>query len=114
MIIDNIVQYLFYRSGELFKRQRGGDRVLCRLPQVPPKQQDRYHLRMLLTVQRGFTSYEDIRTVNGAVYDTFKEACQALNLLDNDEAHSLCLTEASVGRRPYAMRRLIAYQVFII
>jgi hypothetical protein len=37
-------------------------------------------------IVKGETSYEDIRTYNGTIYQTFKEACTSLGLLtDNNE-----------------------------
>ncbi|CAG8652192.1 7766_t:CDS:2 [Rhizophagus irregularis] len=51
--------------------------------------------RMLLNVVRGSTSFENIRTVNGIFYHTFKEACIALNLLQDYEKWNQCLQEAN-------------------
>ncbi|CAB5209967.1 unnamed protein product [Rhizophagus irregularis] len=50
---------------------------------------------MLLNVVRGSTSFENIRTVNGIFYHTFKEACIALNLLQDYEKWNQCLQEAN-------------------
>jgi hypothetical protein len=40
---------------------------------------------MLLNVVCEVTSFEDLRTVDGRVCATFKEACQAKGLLENDQ-----------------------------
>jgi hypothetical protein len=40
---------------------------------------------LLLNVQVGCTSFEDIRTVDGQVFDSYHEACGALGLLANDK-----------------------------
>ena len=45
---------------------------------------ERYYLRLLFTVVRGATSFENLRTVDGIVFPTFKEACISLGLLEND------------------------------
>lgn len=42
-----------------------------------PVEGGRFFLCMLLMIVKGATSYEDIRTYNGTVYQTFKEACAA-------------------------------------
>lgn len=42
------------------------------------------YLRMLLLRKKGATSFQDLRTVNGHVHQTFKEACDALGLLKNN------------------------------
>jgi len=57
---------------------------------------ERYYLQMLLHIVQGATSYEDLRTVVGILYSTFKEACSARGLLhDTNEWHE-ALTEASI------------------
>ena len=45
---------------------------------------ERYYLCLLLTVVRGATSSEHLRTVDGIVYETIKAACIALRLLEDD------------------------------
>ena len=62
------------------------DFSLGRMYYVSPKANDveRFYLRLLLTAVKGATSFEHLRTVNGQVKPTFKEACIALGLLSND------------------------------
>ncbi|KAI9084406.1 hypothetical protein K1719_033596 [Acacia pycnantha] len=50
---------------------------------------------MLLTRVRGAKNYEDIRTVNTVVFPTFREACFALGLLDDDKEYIDAIKEAS-------------------
>jgi hypothetical protein len=56
----------------------------------------RYHLRMLLNTVKGCTSYKDVRTVNGVEYPTFKEACQVLGFLDDDNESIEGINEAAM------------------
>ena len=56
---------------------------------------ERYYLRMLLHIVRGATCYEHLRTVNGTLHSTFKEACLARGLLDDTNEWDEALTEAS-------------------
>ena len=43
-----------------------------------------YYLRLLLTVVDGAISFEDLRRIDGVQYPTFKSACIALRLLEDD------------------------------
>jgi hypothetical protein len=60
-----------------------------------PVSGEKYYLQMLLNVVCGATSFEDLRTVDGHVCATFKEACQARGLLENDQEWAHALEEAS-------------------
>ena len=35
-----------------------------------------------------------MRTVNGTIHDTYRSACQALNLLENDQQWDYCINDA--------------------
>jgi len=50
---------------------------------------------MLLMIVKGATSYTDIRTYNGIVYETFKEACAARGLLIDDNEWYKTFEEAT-------------------
>jgi hypothetical protein len=41
----------------------------------------------------GCTSFEDIRTLNGIVYTSYKAACEALGFLDDEKACLECINE---------------------
>ena len=53
--------------------------------QYTPKQQRMFFLQQLLLHQEVCTSFEHLRTVNGEVCPTFKAACIAMNLIENDD-----------------------------
>lgn len=50
---------------------------------------------MLLMIVTGATSYKDIRTYKGTVYQTFKEACAARGLLKDDNEWYKTFDEAA-------------------
>ncbi|KAJ1283306.1 hypothetical protein BS78_03G118400 [Paspalum vaginatum] len=54
------------------KRKQGFK--IGRLYYVNPIEGECFYLRMLLMIVKGATSYKDLRTYNGTVYQTFKEA----------------------------------------
>ncbi|XP_052119105.1 uncharacterized protein LOC110273073 [Arachis duranensis] len=65
-----------------------------RLTHVPRGSGEDYYLRLLLNIQKGCVSFVDIRTVAGVVYNTFKEACYALGLLQDDKEFVDAILEA--------------------
>jgi hypothetical protein len=73
-----------------------------------PGEGERYYLRVLLNHVRGATSFEDLRTVSGTMYSTFREACEKRGLVETDKSHDDCLNEASTFQMPSALRRLFA------
>ena len=87
-------------------RQRGGNTIISRLYTINPRMGELYFLRILLHHVRGCRSYEDVRTHNGVVYDTFKDACIARNLLRDDQESRNTMREAVEIRMPSQLRRL--------
>ena len=63
---------------------------------------------MLLNHRSGATSYEDLRTVNGRLCSTFREACELMGLIETDKSLDDCLTESATFQMPCALRRLFA------
>ena len=75
---------------------------------VHPAAGERYYLRILLTKVCGATSFEHLRTVQEILYPSFKEACNALGLLQNDEEWDQCLKEAGQIQSGAQLRSLFA------
>jgi hypothetical protein len=65
------------------RRQRGAGKIGC-IYFVHPSVGERYYLRMLLLIVKGAESYESLRAYNTITYATFKEACNAHGLINND------------------------------
>jgi len=70
--------------------------AIGRMYYVSPKANDseRFYLRLLLLAVKGATSFEHLRTVDGQLRPTFKDACIALGLLSDDHEWHRCLEEA--------------------
>lgn len=66
-----------------------------RLYQASITHPELYCLRMLLLNVKGPTSFDDLKTVDGTVYNTFKEACVALGYYADDREWINCLREAT-------------------
>ena len=77
-----------------------------RMYYVHPTAGELYYLRMLLMIVKGSTSYVDIRTFNGQVYDTFRDACEARGLLESDNEWKLLFDEAIISASSYQLRQL--------
>ena len=50
---------------------------------------------MMLTISKGPTSFEDIRIVGGKLYPTFRDACFAMGLLQDDREYIEAIKEAN-------------------
>ena len=59
-----------------------------------PTSGERFYLRLLLTCVRGATSFEDLYTFEGVHHPSFREACIARGLLEDDREWHQCLDEA--------------------
>lgn len=91
------------------KRQRRHSKTLTRMYNVSLKNRELYYLRMLLLHVRGAQSYENLRTINGIRYDTFLDACKALNLLSDDSEYFKTLREGCLRDMPRQLRHMFAY-----
>ena len=63
-------------------------------------------MHTLLTVVRGATSFESLRTYQGIEHSTYKDACLACSLLEDDQEWRLCLQEAGAMQSGSQLRRL--------
>ncbi|KAG5556991.1 hypothetical protein RHGRI_007293 [Rhododendron griersonianum] len=69
---------------------------------------ERFYLRLLLTVVKGPTSFECLRTVENVVHSSLKSVCVARGLLEDDDEWVQCLQEAAVMKIGYQLRRLFS------
>nr|KAJ0217971.1 hypothetical protein LSAT_V11C300113370 [Lactuca sativa] len=79
-----------------------------RIHAVSPKLGETYFLRILFNKVRGPTSFEDIRTVNREICPTFRDACYALGLLDDDREYIEAIKEASHSATSYYLQSLFS------
>lgn len=77
-----------------------------RMYYISPVAGELYYLRMLLMIVKGATCFADIRTYEGVVYPTFRQACEARGLLENDNEWHLLFDEAIVSASSYQLRQL--------
>ncbi|XP_044980863.1 uncharacterized protein LOC123448144 [Hordeum vulgare subsp. vulgare] len=79
-----------------------------RIVSAHPAEGERYYLRVLLNHVADATSFEDLRTVNGVVFSSFREAAERRGLIEADNTLEECLTEAELFQMPSSLRRLFA------
>ncbi|XP_057415235.1 uncharacterized protein LOC130710093 [Lotus japonicus] len=60
---------------------------LGRLQFIAPGMGENYYVRVLLNRQKGCDSFKSIRTIKGVVYPTFRNACEAMGLLEDDRKY---------------------------
>ncbi|KAJ8984535.1 hypothetical protein NQ317_006821 [Molorchus minor] len=70
------------------QRRRGGDKIVVRLYNVNGRNQELYCLRLLLLHVRGAQNYEDLRTVEGNICETFAQASVADAPIDVQQEHN--------------------------
>jgi len=81
---------------------------LGRVYTVHPTNSECFHLRLLLHVVKGPTSFHDLRSVDGVLCETYQQACQMRGLLQDDDHWKQTLTEAVAIRSPNSLRSLFA------
>jgi len=109
---DDVPQHYTWNASSTrwVKRRRLclGDKTIGRMYSVSPSDSERFHLRLLLLNVRGPRSFDDLRTVDGTVYSTFKEAAWHRGLLLDDAEYKHCLEEAAGWQMPVQLRQLFA------
>jgi hypothetical protein len=91
------------------KRKRG-DRI-GRIYYVHPSTGELYYLRMLLMLVKGAKCYADVRTYNGVVHKTFKDACTARGLLGDDNEWYCAFDEALTWGMGNQLRQLFVTMI---
>lgn len=76
-------------------------KIVSHMYSVNPKDEKRFFLRLLLLHVPGATNYDELKTVDGITMTTYKEACKARNLLEDDNAWHQALEEAALLKMPH-------------
>lgn len=111
--------YTWNASNKQFQRRKQGSRLddksdICytdtigRVYTIHPNNAECYFLRMLLHCVRGPSSFVDIKTVDGHLCCTYREACEKMGLLESNQHWELTLAEASLFSSPNNIRSLFA------
>jgi len=98
-------KWCWLKDKRVWEPRRSGFKI-GRLYYVHPSVGERYYLRMLLMIVKGTQDYEQLRTYNGKLYHTFKEACNARGLLGNDQEWYDAFNEAAAWGTSSQLRQL--------
>ncbi|XP_027099289.1 uncharacterized protein [Coffea arabica] len=102
-------EHFFWYPGSKAWSPRKQKDTIGRLVTVNPIEGERYCLRLLLLNVRGPTSFNDLKTVNGVLVDTFKEAAVLRGYFQSDNSQEQCLQEAAVYHMPYTFKTSICH-----
>lgn len=105
-LYQDFPQYFVWQKKERCWKPRQKGFAIGRVPYCSPQSGERFYLRLLLTNVAGAKSFEDLRTVNGIQYETFKHACLMLHLIEDDQEWNYCFNEAVVFSTGSSLRDL--------
>ena len=106
---DEIPQhYVWHDTLRMWRTRKRGNQI-GRLSYTHHSSGEVWYLRMLLTKVRGPTSFEHLRTVNGVVCQTFRDACKEYGLLDDDKEWHDVLDQCAAGGLPPQIRQLFVH-----
>lgn len=90
-------------------RTRRCRELIGRLNIVPPKQADRFALRLFLLRVSGAKSFDGLKQFDGVAHETFQAAARARGLLQDEAELELCLNEIVHIFFPHQIREAFAY-----
>lgn len=111
--------YTWNQSSRRFIRRKQGNPVpgypgvystdaIGRIYSVHPNNDECFYLRLLLVNVRGPTSFQHLRTVDDELCGSYREACQRLQLLENDAHWEQTLKDAVISSRAHQIRTLFS------
>ncbi|CAN6703406.1 unnamed protein product [Malus baccata var. baccata] len=98
--------YRWIQAQRKWSKRMNRNKVIGRIYAVSPAEGEKFYLWILLNHVRGPTSFTNLRTINGVLHPTFKQAAEQQGLLERDDSIRQCLLEASTIQMSSALRRL--------
>ncbi|XP_076913570.1 uncharacterized protein LOC143572235 [Bidens hawaiensis] len=100
-------EFVWHAQPRRWEQRKSGFSV-GRIHAVSPAAGEAYFLRILLNRVKGPQSFEDVRTVNGRLQPSFRDACYSLGLLEDDQEYIEAIEEASHSSLGHGVRALFA------
>ena len=118
LLYVDIPRYYTWNNKSWNRRKQGTDvagfpgvkeaHVLGRVYTINPCQGECFYLWLLLHHIRGPQSFAELKTVEGDLCSSFREACFRLGLLEDDNQYHLAIQEALVSNSASSLRLLFA------
>ncbi|XP_058733259.1 uncharacterized protein LOC131604861 [Vicia villosa] len=105
-----VSKFVYHKKQREWKLSKKGF-TIGRLIWVPPTAGELFYLHMMLTVAKGPTNYEEIRTVGNIQFDTFRDACFAMGFLEDDKEYITAIKEASHWGTGHFLRKLFVFML---
>ncbi|GAU36985.1 hypothetical protein TSUD_150210 [Trifolium subterraneum] len=99
-----VSKFVYHKKKEWRPRKRGY--TIGRLIWVPPSTGELYYFRMMLTVVKGPTCYNDIMKVGDEQYVSYRDACFAMGFLEDDRVYINAIKEAKDWGSGHFLRKL--------
>ncbi|XP_019158020.1 PREDICTED: uncharacterized protein LOC109154747 [Ipomoea nil] len=80
--------------------------AIGRIFYVPPNSGEIFYLRCLLNIVRGPRSFDEIKYFEGVQYTSFRDACYAHGLIEDDKEYVDAISEAAIWSSAHSLRKL--------
>ncbi|PWA50520.1 DNA helicase [Artemisia annua] len=108
--LDFPSEYVWYEEDKAWRRRKIKTKhSIGRLAYVHPAAGELFYFRMLLAHQKRCKSFTEVRTVNNHTFPTYRAACQAMGLLDDEKEWDISLEEASMTATVGHLRTLFCH-----
>jgi hypothetical protein len=88
-----VSKFVYNRKKKEWKPRKRGC-TIGRLIWVPPSTGELYYFRMMLTVIKGPTTYDDIKKIGDTQYFSYRDACFAMGFLGDDKEYINAIKES--------------------
>jgi len=99
--------YTWIKKEKKWSRRKGCFDTISRIYTMQMNTES-FYLRMLLYTRVNMASFLELKTVHGAVLETYKDVCVSLGLLANDNEWIQLFDEISMSQPPKQLRNLFA------
>ncbi|XP_074323750.1 uncharacterized protein LOC141660662 [Apium graveolens] len=98
-------KFTWHPQPGIWKQRKRGD-VIGRLVEVHSSSGELLYLCMLLIRIKVAVCFDDLKTVNGHIYNSFHEACAALGILQNDQQWHKAIAKNAHTSMPPQLRAM--------